>query len=96
MIHSGSKRGDERVRRVREGAAVWRRIEDETVVLALDSSLYLAMNPAATELWPMLIDGATRAELASRLQTVFGIEKAQAEGDVDAFLDVCDDHRLLV
>jgi Coenzyme PQQ synthesis protein D (PqqD) len=84
------------VLRVREGAAVWRQIDDETVVLAMDSSMYLALNATATELWPMLVDGATRAELVARLQAVFDVEEARAEADVEEFLAACDRHRLLV
>lgn len=84
------------VRRVREGAAVWRQIDDETVVLAMDSSMYLALNATATQLWPLLVDGATRADLVAHLRAVFDVDEATAAADVDAFLDTCDRHRLLV
>jgi Coenzyme PQQ synthesis protein D (PqqD) len=86
---------DRDVIRVREGAAVWRQIDDETVVLAMDSSMYLALNATATQLWPMLVDGATRAELVAHLQAVFDVEAPRAEADVDAFLAACARHRLL-
>lgn len=81
--------------RVREGAAVWRRIEDETIVLALESSMYLGLNRTASALWPMLVEGTTHAELTRHLIGAFGIDADRAAEDVDAFIEHCRRQRLL-
>jgi Coenzyme PQQ synthesis protein D (PqqD) len=82
--------------KVREGAAVWRQIEDETVLLALDSSTYLGLNHTGTVVWPLMVDGTTRDEMVNRLVSRFGVNAARAAADIDAFVDACHEQGLLV
>jgi hypothetical protein len=82
--------------KVRDGAAVWRQVDDETMLLALDSSMYLGLNHTGTEVWPMMVNGATREELVERLVSLFGIDAERAAADIDAFVAACDEHDLLV
>lgn len=81
--------------KVREGAAVWRRIEGETVLLDIESSLYLGINDAGTVLWPVMVRGADREELVELLASTYGLEEPQAASDVDVFVEACRSHRLL-
>jgi hypothetical protein len=82
--------------KVRDGAAVWRQVEDETVLLALDSSTYIGLNRTGTQLWPLMIEGTTRRELVDLLMSHFDVDLAQATADVEAFVDACDEHGLLI
>ena len=82
--------------KVREGAAVWREIDGETVLLALDSSLYLGLNATGTTLWPAMVDGATHATLVDLLVQKYDIDRSRAHSDVIAFVEACRDHELLV
>jgi hypothetical protein len=81
--------------RLRESTAVWREVDDETIVLKLDSSMYLGVNAAGTVLWNALSEGATRDELVERIRREFEVEEAVARSDVDAFLAACRAHDLL-
>lgn len=81
--------------KVRESAVVWRTLDDQTVLLALDSSTYLQLNATGTLLWPMLVEGTTRAALIATLVAHFGVDERRAAADVDAFLDGCRQQRLL-
>lgn len=82
--------------RLRDGAAVWREMDGETVVLDLVASRYLSVNSTGTALWPALARGATPAALAALLVDRFGIDEQQAHADVEAFLDTCRRRDLLV
>jgi hypothetical protein len=75
--------------KLREGCTAWREVEDETVVLHLDSSTYLGVNAAGTLLWRAMTRGATRSDLVEQLVSTFGIEGDRAAADVDAFIDDC-------
>lgn len=86
--------GDERVK-VRDGAAVWREIEGETVLLALDSSMYLALNRTGTELWPMMVRGTTYGEMTEHLVATFDVDVQRAADDVAAFVASCRQRHLL-
>lgn len=81
--------------KVREGAAVWRELDGETVLLHLESSLYLGLNKTGTVLWPAMVAGTTRDELVARLVDAYGVEEEHAARDVDAFLDACRQQGLL-
>lgn len=81
--------------KVREGAAVWREIDGETVLLALDSSLYLGLNATATTLWPAMVEGTTRANLVKLLVDTYDVDIDRAGRDVDAFVAGCREHDLL-
>ena len=81
--------------RLQEGAAVWREMDGETVVLALDSSEYLGLNRTATTLWPAIVEGTTRDALVGRLVDAFEIEEDRAVADVDAFVETCRSRGLL-
>lgn len=75
--------------RVRPGAAVWREIDGETVLLALDASEYLGLNRSATALWPAMVDGATTQALTAVLCGAYDVTPEVAEADVDAFVATC-------
>lgn len=72
---------------LRAEALDWRAIDDEVVMLDAERSTYLATNASGTLLWVALSDGATRDELIDRLVAEYSIDRAQAAGDTDAFLD---------
>jgi Coenzyme PQQ synthesis protein D (PqqD) len=75
--------------------AIWREIGDEIVVLDAATATYLSLNLSAVALWKRLDGGATPAELAVELVTVYDISPAQAESDVEGFLVALRDLSLL-
>jgi hypothetical protein len=76
----------ERVFRLRANALSWRELDGEVIAVDLDDSVYLTANQSGAILWSALAEGATRDELAGALVGAYGVARAQAEGDVDAFL----------
>jgi hypothetical protein len=81
--------------KLRQGAASWREIDGETILLDLDTSKYLGLNRAGSALWPAIVHGSTRDELVSRLATEFDLETDRAANDVDAFVAMCRQRNLL-
>jgi len=65
------------------------------VALDLHKSRYLAVNRTGKVLWAALAEGATRDDLVERLVETFGVERARAENDVDAFTAELDSRGLL-
>jgi len=85
----------ERHVRLRDSGLEWRVLEDETIVLDLEGSRYLAINDTGTLLWPLLAQGATREQLVAAVTARWGIEAGQATRDVDAFCGALQDEGLL-
>jgi hypothetical protein len=64
----------------------WRSIEEEVIALDITASLYLAVNQSGKLLWEQLAGGTTRAALVQSLLDAYGLDRAAAEHDTDAFL----------
>ena len=75
----------ERRLRLRDGGVEWRVLEEETVVLDLQGSRYFSINDTGTLLWPLLAEGATRAQLVDAVTGRWDVSGADAGRDVDAF-----------
>lgn len=75
--------------RVRSGAAAWREVEGEAIVLELASSRYLGANQSGTILWSALSEGTTREKMIDRLIQAYGIDQERSASAVDAFVAVC-------
>lgn len=81
--------------KLRAGAAEWRRIDGEAIVVDVERSTVVGLNPSATILWTALVGGATRDALVELLGSAYGLSPTQAQADVDGFLELCDQRGLL-
>ncbi|MFW2381110.1 MAG: PqqD family protein [Acidimicrobiales bacterium] len=76
--------------------AAWRVVEDELVVLDLETSAYLSINETGTSVWPSLETGATRDELITAVLDTYDIDSETAGRDIDVFLESLQQRGLLV
>ena len=60
---------------------VARRVEDEIVLVNLETNRIFALNSTGARLWELLADGLSRPEICAKLTEEYGI--AQAEIDVE-------------
>jgi hypothetical protein len=81
--------------RLRDDKLEWREIDEEIVALDGRTSEYLSVNRSGAALWPLLLAGATRGALVERLTEAFDVDRATAERDLDAFLEVLSERDLL-
>jgi hypothetical protein len=81
--------------RLRDDKLEWREIDEEIVALDGRTSEYLSVNRSGAALWPLLLAGATRGVLVERLTEAFDVDRATAERDLDAFLEVLSERDLL-
>ena len=64
----------------------WRDVEGEIVALDLGAREYVSINRTGAAIWPLLVAGATRDQLAEALVGEFGVDTETAGRDADAFL----------
>ena len=72
--------------KLRGDALEWRKAEGEILVLDVNASEYLTLNPTGARVWEALAAGTTRSELVRLLVEAFQVDDATAEADLDAFL----------
>jgi hypothetical protein len=74
--------------RLNNGAVSWTETDDSTiVVLDMRTSRYMSLNPSGSQLWLLLVEGATEGELTSALMEKYELSEEAARADVEAFLD---------
>jgi hypothetical protein len=73
----------------RSAGLTWRAVDDETIILDADKSIYLRLNASGQELWAMLGHACSADELADALAARYGVDRAAVRADVDAFLRSC-------
>lgn len=65
-----------------------RKLEDETVLLNMDSGEYFGLNDTGTRVWELLTEGRGREEIARRLAEEFEVA---AEAASDHVASLCEE-----
>jgi len=86
---------DDTTLRLRKEGLNWREIDGEVVVLDVERSHYLNLNPTGSVMWLMLAEGTTEPELVDRLTQEFDVDEETAREDVKSFLASCRENALL-
>lgn len=74
----------------------WRRVEEESIVLDLNTSVYYSLNDTASFIWERLGKGETLPVIAAALAEEFDVEEAEAAKDLDAVVASLRKDKLLV
>jgi hypothetical protein len=72
--------------RLRQSGLGWQTLDGEVVALDSPRGVYLGANESGSVLWEALSEGATREQLVQALLDAYGVERATAEHDADAFI----------
>lgn len=72
--------------RARTNEVMWREVEGEAVILDLKTSTYLTTNATGAQMWKLLQDDVSLAELEHHLVATFGVSEEVARHDVGEFL----------
>lgn len=79
----------------RRTGVVARRVDDQVVALDLASSQYYSVNATGAVLWDLLEADVGRDDMIDVLVDRFGVDRARAGADVDAFVTELRSHGLL-
>lgn len=69
--------------RIDSSAVRWREVDGEIVAVDLRNSRYMAANPSATALWPLLDRGTTLHELSVALSDRWSLPEEIARRDAE-------------
>lgn len=76
--------------------AAWRVVEQETIVLDLNTSVYFSLNDTASLVWKKLGEGASAPEIAQAVLEAYDVDEKSARADVDALVEELRKENLLV
>ncbi len=71
-------------------------VDNETIIVDLDSGTYYDLNHVGAAIWGLLVRGSTAAEVSADLVSRFGAEPQVAQRDVDGLLALLLEEGLLV
>lgn len=73
----------------------WRIIEDEAILVKVDSGEVIQLNEVASEIW-RLIDGKRKiSEIVDHIHSVFDVDREKAEKDALEFINSLSDKNLV-
>lgn len=80
---------------LRPSVVEWREVEGEIVALDLVAREYISISRTGAVLWPLLVEGAARKQLAEKLAMEFEIALEAATNDADEFVSQLAERGLL-
>lgn len=78
------------------GNVAWRRVQDEAVILDLESSVYYSLNEIAALIWELLEKGNTADQIVEHIIEEYAVEPGSAKKDVSEFLRHLDKEKLIL
>jgi hypothetical protein len=63
------------------------RLDDQVIMINLETGAYFALEVAAADCWVALASGGGFDDIVSDVVRRYDVDRARAEGDVEAFLD---------
>lgn len=66
---------------------IWSVVEDEAVMLDVESGHHYSLNPVATEIWRCLHDGLSVPGIVATLADKYGVEEGTVRPDVDDLIE---------
>jgi hypothetical protein len=66
--------------------AIWRVIEDETLILKLDTGQVSVLNPIGGQIWELMDGNRNMDEIVGYVGQTYAVPRQQAEQDVERFV----------
>lgn len=73
----------------------WRRVEDEIVVLDLETSVYFSLNEVAARIWELIHQGKAVSETVRALTEEYAVDERAARKDASRFLEELKKEKLI-
>ena len=64
----------------------WRRVEDEIVVLDLETSIYYSLNEVASRIWELIHQGKGASEISQALTKEYEVDGKRVQKDASSFV----------
>ncbi|MGA7872478.1 MAG: PqqD family protein [Candidatus Binatus sp.] len=65
---------------------VWTDLDDEVVILKLDTGIYFGLNQVGARIWTLIAAGRRREEILQSLATQYNVSRDQIERDFDELI----------
>jgi PqqD family protein of HPr-rel-A system len=75
---------------------VYEVLDDEAVILNLESGVYFTLDPVATRIWSLIAERADRAAIRRAMLEEFDVDGAVLDADLDRVLSQLSDRGLIV
>lgn len=64
----------------------WRKVDDEVVILDLETSVYYSLNETASDIWELIGKGLSEEDIAEEVADRYGQKTASVKKDVNALV----------
>lgn len=74
----------------------WRKVEDEAVLLNLDTSVYYSLNPVGCRVWELIEKKKDIPAIVAAIRSEYDVDEGRARKDVEKLLQSLLKKKLLV
>jgi ABC-type Fe3+-hydroxamate transport system substrate-binding protein len=74
----------------------WRKVDDEVVILDLETSVYFSLNETASDIWELIGKGLSEEDIAEEVADRYGQKAASVKKDVAALVKKLKKEKLIV
>jgi len=74
---------------------VARQVEEDLVLLDLESGIYFALDPVGARIWALVADGASLAAARDTMLEEFNVEAERLEQDIRALISELEQRKLI-
>lgn len=80
---------------IKNNNVVSKTVQDEEILLNLDTGVYFGLNSVGTQVWKCIESGSTQEELINHLCEIYSVPYDEAKSDVVELLEELKNHNLL-
>ena len=73
----------------------WRRVDEEIVILNLESSQYYSLNSVAGRIWELISEGKDEEGIVKSLVAEYKVEEKAARADLKSFVEQLKEERAI-
>lgn len=73
----------------------WKKIQDETVLINIDTGCYYSFNKIGSEIWEGILRNRQKAEIVENISENYDEEKKVVEADVNRILGILEKENLV-
>ena len=74
---------------------IWREIDEEIVILDVDTQDYFTLNKTGTRMWKMLNSKKKEEEILRAIQSAYDVDEDRASKDFQKFIEQLAKHKLI-
>ena len=81
---------------INEGRVVHETVDDEVIIIDLETGSYFSLTKSAADLWPAIVEGTTKDRLTAKMTAVYDASPSDIEASIASFLAPLNEEEIIL